>query len=271
MRIGLLGGGTIGRLILQHIRDGALPDMEVAAVAGRSPTSRGRALAESFGVPYTPDPETLADYGPQVIVESASHDAVRDYVEGYLARGIDVIVLSAGALADDGLRERLTAAAEASGAQLWVPSGGIGGLDALKGAVQAGVDSVVIVIRKPPAAWRDIPYVEELGIDLDALRQPVDLYAGPTRRGVALFPQNVNIAAALSLAGIGFDRTEMRVVADPTVTHNTHRIEVSGRTGRFVITLENVPSPDNPKTAWLACYSALGALAQYARPFRVGT
>src|SRR5690606_33392837 len=116
------------------------------------------------------EPQRLIDYQPDVVLESASHQAVRDYAEAYLNAGIDVIVLSGGALADDELRERLIAAAERSGALLWVPSGGIGGLDALKGAMQAGVDSASITIRKRPEAWKGIPYVEELGVNLDELK-----------------------------------------------------------------------------------------------------
>ena len=97
------------------------------------------------------------------------------------------------------------------------------------------------------------------------------LFEGPARSGVPHFPQNVNIAAVLSLAGIGLDRTRLEVVADPGLTRNTHTIRVAGRTGRFTVVLENVPAPENPKTAWLACYSALAALREFGAPTRYGT
>lgn len=271
MRVAFLGGGTIARLALQRIRQGELDGVEVVAVAGRGVGSKSAALAGEFGIDFVSGLPALLAVGPEVVVEAASHDAVRDYCESLLAEGISVIVLSGGALSDDALRARLEAASKASGALLYVPSGGIGGLDALKSACAAGVETVQITIMKPPAAWRDISYVEGLGLDLGALAGPQTLFEGSAREGVPLFPANVNIAAVLSLSGIGFDRTRLRVVADPALVHNTHLIEVRGETGTFTVKMENVPAPDNPKTAWLACYSALAALKLLAANVRYGT
>ena len=271
MRVALLGAGTIARLILEHLAGGTLPGIEVVGIAGRSAGSRGRVLAESAGIPYVIGGAALLGLRPQVVVEAASHDAVREHLVPLLEAGVGVVVLSAGALADDTLRASAEQAAHRSGALLYVPSGGIGGLDALKAACAAGVDSVEIQVAKPPAAWTGIPYVESLGVDLGRLNKAYTLFRGAARQGVPHFPQNVNIAAVLSLAGIGFDRTQLEVVADPGLTRNTHTIRVAGRSGRFTIVLENVPSPDNPKTAWLACYSALAALRALAAPARYGT
>lgn len=133
------------------------------------------------------------------------------------------------------------------------------------------MDEVSIAVTKPPAAWKGIAYVERLGIDLDALAGPVTLFEGSAREGVPHFPANVNIAAVLALAGAGFDLTRLRVVADPALRFNTHFIRVKGRTGTIDIRFESVPSPDNPKTAMLACYSALAAFRQFASPVRYGT
>jgi aspartate dehydrogenase len=271
MRVAFLGGGTIARLALEHIRKGELTGLEVIAVGGRGPGSKASALAREFRVDFVSGLPALLAVRPDVVVEAASHQAVRTYCEALLAEGISVVVLSGGALCDDALRTRLEAAAQASGALLYVPSGGIGGLDALKAACAAGVEDVQITISKPPAAWRQIAYVEQLGIDLDALAEACTLYAGTARDGVPLFPANVNIAAVLSMAGIGFDRTALRVVADPALQYNTHLIEVRGKTGRFSVKLENVPAPENPKTAWLACYSALAALKSLSSRVRYGT
>jgi aspartate dehydrogenase len=271
MRLALLGGGTIARLALENLRRGALPGVEVVALAGRAAASGAASLAREFGIDYVLGAQALCAANPDVILEAASHDAVRSYLVPALAAGASVIVLSAGALVDDALKAEAEAAARRSGALLYVPSGGIGGLDALKGACAAGAVEVSIQVAKPPAAWKKIAYVDSLRVDLDALQGATTLFDGPARAGVPHFPQNVNIAAVLSLAGVGFDRTRLRVVADPALTRNTHTIEVSGRTGRFTIVLENVPSPDNPKTAWLACYSALAALKEYGAPARYGT
>ena len=267
MRVGLLGGGVIARLLLEHHGG----DVEIAAVAGRSEASRGKALAREFGVPFVVGVRALIAARPEIVIEAASHEAVREHVEALLSHGIAVIVLSGGALCDDALRERLERAAKAHRAALYVPSGGIGGLDALKAACAAGVDEVSIAVTKPPAAWKGIPFVERLKLDLDRLPGPVTLFEGTAREGVPHFPANVNIAAVLSLAGIGFDRTRLKVVADPALRFNTHSITIKGRTGAIDLRFESVPSPDNPKTAMLACYSALAALRQFGSIVRYGT
>ena len=271
MRIALLGAGTIARLVLDHIRCGELPGVEVVAIAGRPGSSRAQALGREFSLPVVAGREALLASEPEAVLEAASHEAVREYLVPLLDAGIKVVLLSAGALADDSLRTAAEQAARRSGTMLYVPSGGIGGLDALKAACAAGVDEVSIQVAKPPPAWEQIPYVEALGIDLKRLRSAHVLFEGPAREGVPHFPQNVNIAAVLSMAGIGFDRTRLTVVADPALTRNTHTIRVSGRSGRFSVTLENIPAPENPKTAWLACYSALAALRELASPVRYGT
>ena len=271
MRIGIIGGGTIARLFLDHIARGDLGDARVVAILGREASERSRALAAEYGVEFVSTLDRLLETGPQVIVEAAGHEALRSHGERVLDAGVDLIVLSAGAMADDALRERLEAAARARRALLYVPSGGIGSLDALKAAVVAGVDEVEIRSAKPPRAWKGIDYVERLGVDLDGLSAPYVLYDGPARAGVKHFPQNVNIAAVLSMAGIGFDRTRLVALADPTISTNTHTIRAIGKTGEIAITLRNVPAPENPKTAWLACYSALAALRQLQSPIRYGT
>ena len=271
MKLALLGGGTIARLVLRHWQQGGLPGIEVAAICGRSPSSSSAALAREFSIAYVNSTADLIRAAPEVVLEAASHAAVGEKLVPLLETGISVVVLSAGALADDDLRAKAASAAARTGAQLYVPSGGIGGLDALKAACAAGVDEVSIQVAKPPAAWKKIPYVEALGVDLDRLAAATTLFEGTAREGVPHFPQNVNIAAVLSLAGIGFDRTRLKVVADPALAHNTHTIRVSGRSGRFTIVMENVPAPDNPKTAWLACYSALAAIKELGASARYGT
>ena len=271
LRIALLGGGTIAWLVLEQTRRGALPGIEIAALAGRRADSPAASLARQFGVEYLVGGKALLAHRPDAVLEAASHEAVREQLVILLDAGISVVVLSAGALADDALREAAEAASLRSGALLYVPSGGIGGLDALKTACLAGVDEASIQVAKPPAAWKGIPYVERSGVALDRLDAPVTLFEGPAREGVPHFPQNVNIAAVLALAGIGMDRTRLKVVADPALTLNTHTIRVSGRCGRLTVVLENVPAPDNPKTSWLACYSGIAALQGLQKGPRYGT
>ena len=271
MRIGLLGGGVIARLFLEHLAREEAGEAKVVALAGRSPASRGAELAREFGVPYVTGTDALIATRPDLVVEAASHDAVREHAEKLLDQRIPVMILSGGALADDSLRERLEHAAHANRAMLYVPSGGIGGLDALKAVCAAGAEEVRIRVTKPPAAWKGIPYVEGLGVDLDRLEGATTLFEGSAREGVPHFPANVNIAAVLSLAGIGFDRTRLEVVADPALRFNTHFIHIRGVTGTVDLRFESVPSPVNPKTAMIACYSALAAFKEFASPVRYGT
>jgi len=271
VKVAFLGGGAIARLALEHIARGDLGDVTPVAVLGRSAASPARALARRYALAYCTDLQGLAAMKPDVVVEAASHEAVRQHAETLLRAGISLIVLSGGALHDDALRSRLEGAAAQHGALLYVPSGGIGGLDALKAVVAAGCDSVEIAVTKPPAAWKNIEYVERLGVDLDGLREARTLFEGSAREGVPHFPQNVNIAAVLSMAGIGFDRTRLKVVADPALRFNTHYITVRGRTGTISLKFESVPFADNPKTAMLASYSALAALKEFGGRWRYGT
>jgi aspartate dehydrogenase len=272
MRIALIGGGTIARLALGHVRDALRERFEVVALMGRPDAGpRGRELAREFSVKYVESRDALLAAKPEAVIEAASHEAVRQHLVPLLEARIAVVVLSAGALIDDGLRQAAEQAARRSGALFFVPSGGIGGLDALKTACLAGVEEASIQVAKPPAAWRGIPYVQRMRFDLESLKGPLTLFEGSAREGVPHFPQNVNIAAILALGGIGPDRTRLKVVADPALTLNTHTIRVSGRAGRFTLVLENVPAPENPKTSWLACYSALAALEALGSPVRYGT
>jgi len=271
MRIAIVGGGEIARLFLDHMARGELGAATVVAIVGRNANSRGHAIAAQHRIPYVIGMDRLLATRPDVVIEAASHEAVREYGAPLLDRGISFIVLSGGALCDDALRAQLENAANKSGAMLYVPSGGIGGLDALKAACIAGVDEVEIAVTKPPRAWKNIPYVEALGLDLDRLPGAVVLFEGAARDGVPHFPANVNIAAALSMAGIGFDRTRLKAVADPALEMNTHYMTIRGKSGTISVKFESVPFPDNPKTAMLAAYSALAAFKQFNSRVRYGT
>ena len=271
LRLAILGGGTIAELVLRELRAGRLDGIKVVALMGRPGSGRSAQLAERFGVSYTERRDGLLAAKPDAVLEAASHQAVREHLVELLNAGLSVVVLSAGALTDDVLRHAAEDASKRSGALLYVPSGGIGGLDALKTACLGGVDEASIQVAKPPAAWRGIPYVDARGFKLDGLSEPLTLFEGSARDGVPHFPQNVNIAAVLSFAGIGLDRTRLKVVADPSLKLNTHTINIAGRCGRFTVVLENVPAPDNPKTSWLACYSALAALRSLRSTLRYGT
>src|SRR4051812_23874394 len=203
MRLAILGAGTIARLVLLHVRRGALPGVRVCGLLCRPGSSRGLAAAAEFALPLSDKRESLLASKPDFVLEAASHEAVREHLVPILQAGRGVIVLSAGALADDALRRQAESAAEKSGATLYVPSGGIGGLDALKAACAAGVDEVSIQVAKPPAAWKGIAYVEERRFWLDGFGRALLLFLRPARGGGAHFPPKVKKPAVLSPSGGG--------------------------------------------------------------------
>ena len=271
LRVGIIGCGVIGGFVLDAFAAGKMEHAELVMICQRSERPRERKKAEAHGVQWVKDPEELLRAKIEVIVEAASHEVLENYGVKILKAGADLIAVSVGALVDPQLLSALVAAAAETGSRLYIPSGGIGGLDAIQGHLQAGVEEITMTTRKPPLAWKGIPYVEQMGLDLDHLAQPTVLYEGPARDCVKKFPQSINIAAALSLAGIGFEATKIRILADPGVTHNTHEIHCRSRAGRAQFVFENVPVPANPKTTYLACLSVLAALKNIRSAYRVGT
>ena len=165
----------------------------------------------------------------------------------------------------------LVALARRSGARILVPTGALLGLDAVRAAAEGTIRSVRMVTRKPPAGLAGAPYLVERGIVLDGLAEPRLLFEGSAREGARGFPANVNVAAALALAGIGPDRTRLQIWADPGVTRNTHTIEVEGEEASFRMTIENVPSLENPRTGRLTPLSVLAALRRLTATLVVGT
>jgi aspartate dehydrogenase len=271
LRTGIIGGGAIGTYVLDALMQGKIENCEAVVLSGRSDASRGKDKVLSYGLAWVTEPLKMLEYDLDVIVEAASHDALEQYGIDILKAGVDFVPVSLGALVDDGLLRRLKEAAVAGGSTLHIPSGGIGGLDALQAAIIAGVDRVTMTTRKPPVAWKKIPYVDAMNLDLDGMTEPTVLYEGPARHCVREFPQNINIAADLSLAGIGFDRTIIRIVADPTIVLNTHEIEWEGAAGKVRIVMQNLPIPVNPKTTYQASLSILAALKRLRSPYHIGT
>ena len=158
-----------------------------------------------------------------------------------------------------------------TGARIIVPTGALLGLDAVRAAAEGRIDSVTIITRKPPRGLAGAPYLERQGISLDGLAEPRRVFAGSAREGARGFPANVNVAAALSLAGIGPDRTRLEIWADPAATRNTHRIVVEADSARFEMTIENVPSDENPRTGKITALSVVAALRALTATLKVGT
>lgn len=204
---------------------------------------------------------------PALAVECANHAAVREAVPTLLAAGIDVVIASIGALADEAVRARIERAAAEGGARAIPVAGGIGGLDVLQAARCADVERVTYTGRKPPAAWRGTA-ADDL-VDLSRIDAPTVFFTGNAGQAARSFPKNANVAAAVALCGIGFTRTEARLVADPNDLRNRHELEIAGAFGTMRIELANAPLPDNPRTSWLAALSVEAAVRRHFRLLQV--
>ncbi|HZS00611.1 MAG TPA: aspartate dehydrogenase [Chloroflexota bacterium] len=264
MRIGVIGAGAIGRYLIEAVRAGRAGDHEIVVVGDIVP---GLSLD---GVPYTTDIRSLPSYGLDLVVEAAAQAAAREYAVPMLEAGLDVMIMSVGALADEAFAERLRETARRVGRRVYIPSGALGGLDAVKAGLLSGLESVELVSTKPPVALQGAAYFDTHPVDWDAIRGPTVVYEGPAAEAVGYFPQNVNVAAVLSLAGVGPHKTRVRVVADPTATTNQHSVRVKGGFGTLEVNLSNLPTPENPKTSWLAALAAVAMLRRLADPFQIG-
>jgi aspartate dehydrogenase len=182
-----------------------------------------------------------------------------------------MMIMSIGALADEKLWEQIKSLALEHNCKVYLPSGAIVGLDGLKSASIGGINSVMLTTRKPPSGLQGAPYIERQGIDLSSLKRATVIFEGCAEDAVKGFPANVNVAATLSLAGIGAKRTKIRIIADPAISRNVHEIHVEGEFGRFETRAENIPSPSNPRTSYLAALSAVATLKKIAEPVQIGT
>lgn len=197
--------------------------------------------------------EAFLSAGPSLVAECAGHGAVRAYGPPILASGRDLIVISVGSLSDDALFQALRQAAREGGSRLVLPAGAIGGIDVLAAARLSGLTEVAYIGRKPPHAWRGTD--AERRLDLNSLTEAATFYEGTAREAARDYPQNANVAATVALSGLGFDRTRVRLIADPGVTRNVHEVSVRSACADFTIRLEGIASPANPKTSLTAGFS----------------
>ena len=269
-KIGVVGCGAIGAEICKAIDQGSM-GVELYAIYDRNDEHIAAVKTELKNMnPHVLDIADMAHH-VDLVVEAASQAAVSDIVLTALNAGCDVMVMSIGAFADEELRNTAFGFAEEHGCDVYFPSGAIVGLDGLKSAMSAKVDSVILTTQKPPRGLAGAPYIVQNNIDLDKITSRTVIFEGTANEAVRAFPANVNVAASLSIAGIGFEKTIVRVVADPALSTNVHEISVEGEFGKFSTKVENVPSPTNPKTSYLAALSAIATIKKIASPIQIGT
>jgi aspartate dehydrogenase len=249
MPVCLIGFGAIGRAVYQRLaQDGVVHISHVVVRAERVAVVQAQLPARTMAVSSVPQDATL-------VLECAGHSALTEHVLPALVRGVECAVLSVGALAQSGLPEQLSDAAHRGHTQVHLLSGAVGGIDAIAAAKIAGLRSVRYTGRKPPLGWRGTP-AEQL-VDLSVLAQPAVILEASARQAAALYPKNANVAATVSLAGLGLDATQVRLIADPSITENIHEIEATGAFGSIKIEMRGNPLPENPKTSMLTVLSAL--------------
>jgi aspartate dehydrogenase len=264
-RVAIAGLGEIGRAVARRLADG-MPGLTLACAAARDrPKAQAWLDAERIVCPLVEFQEFPSH--ADLAIECAPAALIEQICRPMLEAGKTVMVLSAGALLPRG---DLMALAKERGGQIIVPTGALLGLDAVTAAAEGQIRSVRMITRKPPNGLAGAPYLSEHGISVDNLREPLCVFRGTAREAAAGFPANVNVAAALSLAGIGPDRTSTEIWADPGVNRNCHTIEVEADSAKFALTIENVPSA-NPKTGRITALSVVAALRKLHSPLRVGT
>jgi len=266
MTVAIGGLGAIGAHLARAL-DAGVEGLRLTAVAARDQEKAKRTIAGFKNPPKLVPLAELADHA-DIVVEAAPAAVFEQMAETAIARGRIFVPSSVGALLP---RMHLVARARETGARIVVPTGALLGLDAVRAAAEGQVESVTIQTRKPPRGLEGAPYLVDNKIDVFAIKQPTIVFKGNAFDAAKGFPANVNVAAALALAGIGPEKTMVEIWGDPTVTRNTHTIRVEAASARLTMTIENVPSEENPRTGKITPLSILACLRGLTSTLKVGT
>ena len=262
MKIGLIGCGSIGQFLLEKLnKEKLLPDYHISSVFDQRDSSalKLHSLSETYEFTIFRDLDQFLQSGVDLVVECANIQTVNDYAVRIVEQK-DLLLISIGALANSSLYNELQSASRLNSTKIYLPSGAIGGLDVIKTAnIMGGLNAVSLVSRKPFTAFSDGQFNEE-----------TILFEGSAKNAIQKYPQNANVAIVLSLAGIGIERTSVKIIADPEVNKNIHIIHAEGVFGEVDITVQNNPSEDNAKTSYLTALSILSALKSINEQITIG-
>lgn len=267
LKLAIGGLGAIGMAVARKVAAGEIPDIELTAVAARD---QGKARERIAGLRRPPALVSLSELSQNadVVLESVPARHFAEIAEPAVARGRIFMPLSVGQLLG---HMHLVETAKRTGARILVPTGALLGLDAVRAVAEGNVESVRITTRKPPRGLGGAPHLVKHGISVEGLTKPLRVFEGSAREAIAGFPANVNVAVALSLAGIGPDRTRIEIWADPGVDRNIHTIEVKSDSSDLTMTIANIPSAENPATGKVTALSAIAALRRLTAPLVVGS
>lgn len=267
LKLAVVGFGAIGRELARLLQ--ADPAIRIVQIIVPAPSvDRVSRLCTTLGLDARVRGalDLSADGRPDAVAECAGHAALSAHVVPALEAGIPCAAASVGALHEAGLLARLEEAARHGNTRLQLVTGAVGAIDALAAARIGGLDAVRYVGTKPPRGW--LGTAAEQVCDLATLQSARVIFNGSAREAALAYPKNANVAATIGLAGLGLDRTQVELVADPAVVRNTHRLSAHGAFGRLELLLENLPLPDNPKTSALAAYSVARAVRDLMSPVR---
>lgn len=266
-RIGIVGCGAIGGQLARSIASDFGDRAQLSALCDID-VLRAQALAAELNPkPQVLDLETIGDHC-DLLIEAANQGICRALVPKTISMGRDIMVMSVGGLVD--IYEDIFKVARARNANLYIPSGAIAGIDGLEAAKVGGIHLVRLTTRKPPASLAEAPFVLEKKIPLFDFKEETVVFEGSAREAIKAFPFNINVAATLSLAGLGFDRTRVRIITGPNISANIHEVEVEGAFGKMFTRTENQPSAQNPKTSYLAMLSGVAMLNEILNPVKIG-
>lgn len=266
LNVGIIGLGTIGKVVAKALDDGMNGLRLEAVAAGRQ--DRARAHLATLETPV--DIMSIDEVAEccDILVDCAPKAIFGEIADAAISRGrILVTVSGAGILANPGIEKR----AEDGKARIILATGALLGLDAVRAAAEGTINSVKMITRKPPNALEGAPHIVENNINLEGLNGATRVFEGSAREGAAAFPANVNVAAALGLAGIGADLTQLEVWADPHLDRNTHSIEVDADSASFSFSIQNVQSPENPGTGKITALSVIACLRGLTQPMKIGS
>src|ERR687896_638101 len=260
--VGLMGCGTIGTHMALAIESGSIANASLAGLYDIDDANAKTLKSKLKSSPEVyPDFDRFIDSPLDIVIEAASQQAVRNFGKPIIESNKDLMIMSVGALADRTfLAELLELATVTKGrSKIYVPTGAIAGIDAIR-SVKHLLDSITLTTTKSPKALAGAPFFSTREVNLDIITKVTEIYEGTAAEAVKLFPANVNVAAVLSLAGIGVEKTKVRILADPEATTNQHEIVATGSFGEIKIRVNNVTAPGNPKTSFLAVLSAIECL-----------
>lgn len=265
IRVAIAGLGAVGLAVAHALNEG-IDGYVLGAVSARNKAAAADRLAflsEPVPIVAVEELESYAD----IVIECAPAELLPKIAESFLRARKTVIILSCGALLRN---EYLIELAAETGGKIIVPSGALLGLDAVSAAAEGKIESVKMVTRKPVGGLLGAPYLVENNIDISQITEPMKVFDGTAREAAVGFPANLNVAVALSLAGVGADWTKLEIWADPDLKLNTHKISVRSDSANLEMSIENIPT-DNPKTGRITALSVIAALRKLNGPIRVGT